>query len=988
MQHIIASISHIEHNALLAIKSQLVDSPNGVLRSWNNSVHHCYWDGVTCGRKHKRVIRLDLYSKRVSGTISPFIGNLSFLENIDLSNNSLHGRIPSELGNLANLKTLWLYDNILTGEIHTNLSHCVNLRVLSIGNNKLDGKLPLELRALSKLEAISLFDNNFTGSFFDIISNLTSLSVISIGSNAFTEPIPETIGRMRELTFLDLWENQFSGAFPMSILNLSSLEILQLTGNQIRGEFQAQTAINLPRLRLLNLVGNKFSGSIPVTLLNLTNIEVIELAENNFTGRIPQDFGKLHTLNSLGLSENHLTGDINFISSLVNCTNLDIRWNNFTGELQLPESIGNLSTSLQRLALAHNPISGTIPASITNLINLILLDISDCNITGALPPDFGKLKNLELILLSSNGLTGRIPESLGIIPRLTDLYLDDNVLEGRIPPSLANCQSLLNLNLSYNKLNGTLNSELFKGSAKFVRLDLSHNHLEGSIPLEISEHISLGYFRLSDNKFSGVIPYGLGQCVALQQLYINGNSFHGAIPSSIASLSSLEEIDLSNNKFSGSIPSFFSKFPLLHYLNLSYNDFEGEVPTNALYANESVIFLTGNSKLCGGISELRLPKCAEKKIIKKSNRRKKALSSKVIIPTISVLFGVLALVVGLYLTCIKSKKRHVSPDSEMGKSFLKVSYDMLLKATDGFSSDKLLGAGTFGSVFEGTVEGKTVAVKVLNLQHRGASKSFIAECNALRNIRHRNLVGIITACSSTDFLRNDFKALVYEFMPNGSLDRWLNGSGNMSILQRVDIAIDMAHALNYLHHECETPIVHCDLKPSNILLDQDMIAHVGDFGLAKILTEPQHPNQSSTIGVRGTVGYVAPEYGLGSEASTDGDVYSYGILLLELMTGKRPTDNMFKEGLNLHIYAKAALPDQLMQIVDPSLQDNENTEEVENRREIQDCYHQKRECISVLVSVGVACSDHSPEDRMKIPDVISRLQAAKYNLLNPTRTRH
>ncbi|XP_074293726.1 putative LRR receptor-like serine/threonine-protein kinase At3g47570 [Silene latifolia] len=203
----------------------------------------------------------------------------------------------------------------------------------------------------------------------------------------------------------------------------------------------------------------------------------------------------------------------------------------------------------------------------------------------------------------------------------------------------------------------------------------------------------------------------------------------------------------------------------------------------------------------------------------------------------------------------------------------------------------------------------------------------------------------------------------------------------MSILQRADIAIDMAHALNYLHHDCETPIVHCDLKPSNILLDHDMIAHVGDFGLAKILTQPQH-------GVRGTVGYVAPEYGLGSEASTDGDVYSYGILLLELMTGKRPTDSMFKEGFNIHMYAKAALPDQVMQIVDHSLQDNEITEEVENRRAIIDTDHQKRECIFTLVSVGVGCSTHSPEDRMKIPDVISKLVAAKDNLLNATSRRH
>ena len=176
----------------------------------------------------------------------------------------------------------------------------------------------------------------------------------------------------------------------------------------------------------------------------------------------------------------------------------------------------------------------------------------------------------------------------------------------------------------------------------------------------------------------------------------------------------------------------------------------------------------------------------------------------------------------------------------------------------------------FGSVYKGILgEDKSiVAIKVINIERQGASRSFNSKCEALKNIRHRNLVKIITSCSSVDFQGNDFKALVYEFMPNGSLENWLhmdleinNGQvdiQNLNLLQRTNIAIDVAYALDYLHHQCPTPIVHCDLKPSNILFDSNMTAHVGDFGLAKFLLGLTNPERSSSIGIRGTIGYTPP----------------------------------------------------------------------------------------------------------------------------------
>ena len=402
------------------------------------------------------------------------------------------------------------------------------------------------------------------------------------------------------------------------------------------------------------------------------------------------------------------------------------------------------------------------------------------------------------------------------------MSIDNNKLQGTIPSSIGNCQNLLLLNLSENNLTGTIPKQLFAISMLSISLNLAQNSFVGSVPSEVGNLVHLVELVLSDNKLSGEIPSNLGHCTSLQYLYMNGNFFQGVIPTPLSSLRGVEDLDLSRNNLSGQIPNFLEELSLKN-LNLSFNDFQGEVSTKGIFKNASAVSFVGNSRLCGGILELNLPRCLTKK------KRKWSLALTMVISVACVIVGVTMTMMSYFLFYWnKKREKDNSSNSSLRQSLLKVSYQMLLKATDEFSSANLIGVGSFGSVYKGTLgeDRSIVAVKVLNLQRRGASESFISECEALKNIRHRNLVKIITSCSSMDFHGNDFKALVYEFMPNGSLENWLHmdietetgqTERNLNLLQRTNIAIDIGCALDYLHHHCPMIVVHCYLKPSNIL---------------------------------------------------------------------------------------------------------------------------------------------------------------------------
>uniref|UniRef100_A0A0D9XIF8 Receptor kinase-like protein Xa21 n=1 Tax=Leersia perrieri TaxID=77586 RepID=A0A0D9XIF8_9ORYZ len=955
-----------------------------------------------------RLQYLNLSFNAISGEIPPGIGTLRNLSSLDLASNNLHGKIPPLLGSSPVLESISLADNFLTGEIPLFLANGSSLRYLSLKNNSLYGSIPAALFNSSTIREIYLRKNNLSGAIPPVILFSSQITYLDLTSNSLSGDIPPSLGNLSSLTallaaqnqlqgsvpdfsklsalqFLDLSYNNLSGTVHPSIYNLSLISFLGLANNNLEGTLPPDMGNTLPNIQVLMMTNNHFVGEIPRSLANVSSMQFLYLADNSLRGVIPS-FSLMADLQVVMLYSNQLeAGDWTFLSSMKNCSKLlklNFGQNNLRGDL--PRSVADLPKTLTSLVLQSNYISGTIPLEIENLSSISLLYLDKNLLTGSIPYTLGKLNNLVVLSLSQNKLSGEIPQSIGNLNQLTELYLSENRLSGRIPTTLARCKELLALNLSCNALTGSINGDIFgKLNQLSWLLDLSHNKFTNSVPLELGSLINLASLNISHNKLTGKIPSTLGACVRLESLRIGSNLLEGSIPQSLANLRGTKVLDFSENNLSGVIPNFFGTFASLQYLNMSYNNFEGPIPIGGIFANRDKFFVQGNSHMCTNVPMEDLTVCSASVSKRKHN---------FIIPMLAVLSSIVALssVLGIYFLIGNFfLKRKWKLNDHVDHSYMKLkklTYSDLSKATNCFSSANIVGAGHFGTVYRGRidVEDTMVAVKVFKLDQCGALDSFMAECKALKNIRHRNLVKVITACSTYDPMGNEFKALVFEYMANGNLQTRLHTETyrfeNLSLGARISIAVDIASALEYLHNQCIPPVVHCDLKPSNVLFNSDDVACVCDFGLARSICVYSSGTQNiskSMVGPKGSIGYIAPEYGMGSQISTEGDVYSYGIIILEMLTGRHPTDEMFVDGFTLRKYVNASLS-KIKDILDPRLIP-EMVEQPCNQTHIL-CEHKTSImdiCALQLLKLGLLCSDESPKHRPLIHDVYSEAMSIK-----------
>ncbi|XP_022876803.1 LRR receptor-like serine/threonine-protein kinase EFR [Olea europaea var. sylvestris] len=643
------------------------------------------------------------------------------------------------------------------------------------------------------------------------------------------------------------------------------------------------------------------------------------------------------------------------------------------------------------LNLADMGLGGTIAKQIDELSFLGSLIISNNNFHGFIPNEIGKLSQFQEIEMQYNEPTGSLPMDICFnLTKLETLRISVNQMCGNIPPSLGACMNLKLLSLSSNNVAGSIPLEIGKLSKAFYTVfhkryskcmpsskHLLEIHHATVTPWEIGnlsaiEYLDLGSNNLSgmgNNPFHGILPKSLGNLsTSVEHFEADHCGIKGIILNEIGNLSNLikldigsnelteiipNTLDLSKNKLNGVIPSSMEKLEYLEYFNVSFNELIGEIPNEGPFKNFMPDIFVGNRELCGA-SQFKVKTC-EDNTTRISNKTRVL---KYILPSILIII-ILAITV-IYLMRCYNRKTLLPALTTSPITIKRISYYEILDATKKFGEENLIGKGNVGSVYKGAFSnGMIVAIKVFNLDLVEANNSFDSECQILCNIRHRNLVKVISSCSNLDL-----KALVLEYVPNGNLTKWLSSSNySLNLAQRLEILIDVASTQEYLHYGHPSPIVHCDLKPSNILLDKDMAVHVASFGIAKFFTKDQRISITKTLG---TTRYMAPEYGSTGLVSTMADVYSFGIMLMKTFTKKKPTDDMFVEEFKMRKWVLESFPNAIAQIVGVDLVNAG-----------EDNIRAKESYFTLIMELALECMTDLPKERLRAKDVVTRLKKIK-----------
>lgn len=693
---------------------------------------------------------------------------------------------------------------------------------------------------------------------------------------------------------------------------------------------------------MLHLGGNRFNGSIPSSFSNLSQLETLSLRDNSLTGTLPEDLMSMSNLTTLNLAGNKFSGDI-------------------------PVSIGNLK-AISVLNLSGNGFSGKIPGSIGSLYKLTALDLSKQNLTGELPLDLFGLPSLQVIALQENKFSGDVPEGFSSLLGLHYLNLSSNLFSGHIPSTFSFLKSLSVLSLSNNNISGKIPPELGNSSDLQI-LNLGSNTLTGSIPYDLSRLSHLTQLDLSNNNLSGEIPQEFSGISSLNSILLNSNHLSGNIPATFSSLPNLTSLDLSSNNLTGEIPTNLTEIPTLIYLNLSNNNLQGKIPESlaSRFNNESDF--SGNTNLCG--------KPLNKKCKDKSSSSRKRLILLIIVAVAGAFL--MSICCCFYTYSLLRWRKRIKQNSKSGDKKRpsphrssgtrssgenggpklvmfnnKITLAETLEATRQFDEENVLSRTRFGLIFKACYNDGMV-LSIRRLQNGVLEEiAFKKEAELLGKIRHRNLTVLRGYYAGPP----DLRLLVYDYMPNGNLATLLQEASHqdghvLNWPMRHLIALGIARGLGFLH---STATVHGDIKPQNVLFDADFEAHVSEFGLA-VLAGASSPETAASVG------YASPEVVLTGEVTPESDVYSFGIVLLELLTGKKPV--MFTQDEDIVKWVKRMLQTgQVSELLEPGLLelDPESSEWEE---------------FLLGVKVGLLCTAPDPHDRPTMADIVFMLEGCR-----------
>ncbi|KAL9150745.1 hypothetical protein ABFS82_11G008700 [Erythranthe guttata] len=821
----------------------------------------------------------------------------------------------------------------------------------------------------SMVESLDLSNHALQGNNITLISQLKSLKFLDLSFNNFNGIIPPAFGSLIELEFLDLSFNNFGGSIPVELSKLENLRALNLSNNFLMGVIPDELDQGFKNLQDLQLFTNRLNGSIPLWVGNLTNLRVFTAYENDLTGFIPDKLGSLTELKLLNLHSNQLEGSIpESIFAMEKLESLVLTQNRLTG--YIPRSIGKCK-SLSSIRIGNNNLIGGIPKEIGNISSLTYFEANNNNLSGEIVMEFSKCPNLTLLNLASNGFSGTVPFEFGLLSNLQELIVSGNILFGEIPTSILKGKNLSKLDLSNNRFNGTIPQSICNTS-RLQFLLLSHNAIRGQIPHEIGNCTKLLELQLDGNYLTGNIPPEIGHIKNLQiALNLSSNNLHGLLPDELGKLDKLVSLDVSNNQLSGNIPVALKGMLSLIEVDFSNNRFNGPIPSFIPFQKSPNSSFLRNKGLCGE------PLSVSCGVFSNSggNSYHHKVSYRVVLAVIGsglAVFASVTVVVLLFMMRERQEKAAAkdagdkedisdSPVILAGNVFVEnlsqaVDFEAVAKAT--MKESNKLSVGTFSIIYKADMpSGMVLSVRKLRsmdktvLNHRS---KMIREVEKLSKLCHENLMRPIGFV-----LFEDIVLLLHHYFPNGTLSRFLHDDSTKKQDQwpsRLAIAVGVAEGLAFLH---SVAIIHLDISSGNVVLDSDFKPLVGEVEISKLL-DPSR-GTASISAVAGSFGYIPPEYAYTMQVTAPGNVYSYGVVLLEILTSQLPVDEAFGEGIDL------------VKWVHTAPMRGETPEQILDARLSTVSFAWRKEMLAAL-KIALLCTDSTPAKRPKMKTVVEMLR--------------